>query len=85
MKIRLIGDRIFIKFKEREEVIKSGIVFLDIVKEKLQIVEVIEVGSGGIVDGEKVEMVVKKGDKVIVSKYVGIEIKIDGEEYIIIR
>lgn len=85
MKIRLIGDRIFIKFKEREEVIKSGIVFLDIVKEKLQIVEVIEVGFGGIVDGEKVEMVVKKGDKVIVSKYVGIEIKIDGEEYIIIR
>ena len=85
MKIRPIGDRILIKFKEREEVTKSGIVLPDTVKEKPQIAEVIEVGPGGIVDGEKVEMVVKKGDKVIVSKYAGTEIKIDGEEYTIIR
>ncbi len=85
MRIKPIGDRILIKFKEREEVTKSGIVLPDTVKEKPQIAEVIEVGPGGIVDGEKVEMVVKKGDKVIVSKYAGTEIKIDGEEYTIIR
>ena len=85
MRIKPIGDRILIKFKEREEVTKSGIVLPDTVKEKPQIAEVIEVGPGGYVDGEKVEMVVKKGDRVIVSKYAGTEIKIDGEEYTIIR
>ncbi|WAM32669.1 co-chaperone GroES [Caldicellulosiruptor naganoensis] len=85
MRIKPIGDRILIKYKEREEVTKSGIVLPDTVKEKPQIAEVIEVGPGGIVDGEKVEMVVKKGDKIIVSKYAGTEIKIDGEEYTIIR
>lgn len=85
MKIKPIGDRILIKFKEREEVTKSGIVLPDTVKEKPQIAEVIEVGPGGVVDGEKVEMVVKKGDRVIVSKYAGTEIKIEGEEYTIIR
>jgi len=85
MRIKPIGDRILIKFKEREGVTKSGIVLPDTVKEKPQIAEVIEVGPGGVIDGEKVEMVVKKGDKVIVSKYAGTEIKIDGEEYTIIR
>jgi len=85
MTIKPLGDRVIVKFKEREEVTKSGIVLPDTVKEKPQIAEVIEVGPGGIVDGEKVEMVVKKGDKVIVSKYAGTEIKIDGQELTIIR
>ncbi|MEZ0537800.1 co-chaperone GroES [Caldicellulosiruptoraceae bacterium PP1] len=85
MVIRPLGDRVIVKFKEKEEVTKSGIVLPDTVKEKPQIAEVIEVGPGGLVDGQKVEMVVKKGDKVIVSKYAGTEVKLDNQEFTIIR
>ena len=70
---------------EAEETTKSGIILSSGSQEKPQIAEVIEVGPGGIVDGEKVEMQVKKGDKVITSKYSGTEVKYEGVDYIIVR
>ena len=63
----------------------SGIILSAKSKEKPQVAEVISVGPGGVVDGEKVEMTVKPGDKVLTSKYSGTEVKIDGEEYVIVR
>ena len=70
---------------EAEETTKSGIILATASQEKPQIAEVIEVGPGGEVDGEKVTMYVKKGDKVITSKYSGTEVKYEGEEYIIVK
>lgn len=83
--IKPLVDRVLIKMVEAEETTKSGIILSAGSKEKPQIAEVIEVGPGGIVDGEKVEMQVKKGDKVITSKYSGTEIKYEGTEYIIVK
>ena len=83
--IKPVADRILIKMKEGEETTKSGIILSASAKEKPQIAEVIEVGPGGNVDGNNVEMYIKKGDKVIVSKYSGTEVKYEGEEYIILR
>ena len=83
--IKPLVDRVLIKMIEAEETTKSGIILSSGSQEKPQIAEVIEVGPGGIVDGEKVEMQVKKGDKVITSKYSGTEIKYEGVEYIIVR
>ena len=73
-------DRVVIKIKENEETTKSGIILKESDKEKTQIAEVLEVGKGT----EKVKMEVKKGDKVVVSKYAGTEIKYEGEDLIII-
>ena len=84
MKIRPLADRVVIKKFEAEEKTASGIV-LPTAKEQPQMAEVIEVGPGGIVDGNEVKMEVKVGDKVIFSKYAGNEIKADGENYIILR
>ena len=83
--IKPLTDRVLIKMREGEETTKSGIILSAGAKEKPQIAEVIEVGPGGKVDGEVIEMQVKKGDKVIVSKYAGTEIKYEGEEYIIVK
>lgn len=83
--IKPLADRVLIKMKEAEETTKSGILLSTASKEKPQIAEVIAVGPGGIVDGEKVEMSVKVGDKVITSKYSGTEVKYEGEEYIIVK
>ncbi len=83
--IKPLTDRVLIKMIEGEETTKSGIILSAGAKEKPQIAEVIEVGPGGKVDGEVIEMQVKKGDKVIVSKYAGTEIKYEGEEYIIVK
>ena len=83
--IKPLGNRVLIKMKESEETTKSGIILSAGSKEKPQIAEVISVGPGGFVDGEKVEMQVKKGDKVITSKYSGTEVKYEGEEYIIVK
>ena len=69
--------------KEKEETTKSGII-LTASKEKPQIAEVVEVGPGRIIDGEKEEMYVKKGDKIIFNKYSGTEVKYEDEEYLII-
>ncbi|MBQ5837727.1 MAG: co-chaperone GroES [Clostridia bacterium] len=85
MKLKPLSDRVVVKMVEAEETTKSGIILTGAAKEKPQIAEVVEVGPGGIVDGNEVIMTVKVGDKVITSKYSGTEIKLDGEEYIIVR
>ncbi len=85
MKLMPLADRIIVKMVEAEETTKSGIILTDAAKEKPSIAEVIEVGPGGMVDGKEVVMTVKKGDKVVTSKYAGTEVKIDGEEYNIVR
>lgn len=82
--IKPLSDRVLIKMKENEETTKSGIILAGNSKEKPQIAEVIEVGPGRKIDGELEPLDVKKGDKVIVSKYAGTEIKFEGEEYIIV-
>lgn len=85
MIIQPLGDRVVIQPVETEETTASGIVLPGTAKEKQQIAEVVEVGPGGTVDGEKVTMEVKKGDKVIYSKYAGTEVKLDGDDYVIVR
>lgn len=85
MTIKPLADNVVIKATEAEETTKSGIVLTSAAKEKPQIAEVVAVGEGGIVDGKEVKMTVKVGDKVIAAKYSGTEIKIDGEEYTILR
>ena len=85
MKLKPLADRVVVKMVEAEETTKSGIILTGAAKEKPQIAQVIEVGPGGVVDGKEIVMTVKPGDKVITSKYSGTEIKLDGEEYIIVR
>ena len=85
MKLVPLGDRVVIKQLVAEEKTKSGIILPDNAKEKPQEAEVVAVGPGGTVNGKEVVMQVKKGDKVIYSKYAGTEFKMDGEEYIIVR
>ena len=80
-----ILDRVLIKMQETEETTKSGIILSANSKEKPQIAEVVEVGPGGEVDGKEVKMFLKKGDKVIASKYAGTEVKYEGTEYIILK
>lgn len=83
--IKPLADRVLIKMKESEETTKSGIILASSAKEKPQIAEVVAVGPGGEIEGKKVEMYVKKGDNVIVSKYSGTEVKYEGEEYLIVK
>ena len=83
--LKPLSDRVVLKMTEAEETTKSGIILAGSAKEKPSVAEVIAVGPGGIVDGKNVEMTVKKGDKVITSKYSGTEVKIDGEEYVIVK
>ena len=85
MKIRPLADRVVIKKVEAEEKTASGIVLPETAKEKPQIAQVIEVGPGGIVDGKEIKMELNIGDKVIYSKYAGTEIKLEGQEYIILK
>ncbi|MCG4525664.1 co-chaperone GroES [Intestinimonas massiliensis] len=85
MKLKPLADRVIIKMVEAEEKTKSGIILTGAAKEKPEVAEVIEVGPGGLVDGKEVKMAVKKGQKVITSKYAGTEVKVDGEEYTIVR
>lgn len=83
--IKPVADRILIKMEEGEETTKSGIILSASAKEKPQIAKVIAVGSGGNIDGNNVEMYIKEGQKVIVSKYSGTEVKYKGEEYLIVK
>ena len=85
MTIRPLADRVVVKATEIEETTKSGIILAASAQEKPQFAEIIAVGPGGEVDGKKVEMYVKVGDKVIVSKYSGTEVKLNKEEYTIVR
>ncbi|MBQ2661756.1 MAG: co-chaperone GroES [Clostridia bacterium] len=85
MKIKPLADRVVVKSVEAEETTKSGIILTGSAKEKPQMSEVLAVGPGGLVDGKEVTMNVKVGDKVIYSKYAGTDVKVDGEEYVIVR
>ena len=85
MNIKPLADRVVIKMLEAEETTKSGIILAGTAKEKPQVAEVVAVGPGGGVDGKEVKMELTVGDKVIMSKYAGTEVKLDGEEYIILR
>lgn len=85
MNLKPIGDNIVVKMAEVEETTKSGIILTNSAKEKPQVAEVIAVGPGGIIDGKEVKMEVKKDDKVILRQYSGTTVKLDGEEYIIVK
>ena len=85
MNIKPLADNVVIKATEAEETTKSGIVLTSAAKEKPQVAVVVAVGPGGMVDGKEIKMPVKVGDKVIAAKYAGTDIKLDGEEYSILR
>ena len=85
MKLTPLADRVLLKPVEAMETTASGIILSTSTKEKPVISQVIAVGPGGMVDGHEVEMVVKVGDKVVVAKYAGTEVKLDGEEFILVR
>ena len=85
MNIKPLGDRVVIKKLEAESTTKSGIVLTGTAKEQPQEAEVMAVGPGAAVDGKRVEMEVKVGDKILYSKYAGTDVKVSGEEYIILR
>ena len=84
--IRPLADRVLVRrLDEEDEQVVGGIIIPDTAKEKPQEAEVIAVGAGGLVDGKRVPLEVKAGDKVLIGKYSGTEVKIEGEEYLIIR
>ncbi len=85
MNIRPLLDRVVLKATEVEETTQSGFILTTASQEKPQFSEVVAVGPGGIVDGKEIVMLVKVGDKVITGKYAGTEVKVDGEEYTIVR
>ncbi len=84
MTIKPLADNVVVKATAAEETTKSGIVLTSASKEKPQIVEVVAVGPGGLIDGKEVKMTVSVGDKVIAAKYAGTEIKLDNEEYTVL-
>ncbi len=85
MNIKPLADRVVIKMCEAEETTKSGIILAGSAKEKPQFAEVVAVGPGGVVDGKEIVMELKVGDKVLMSKYAGTEVKLDNQEYTILR
>lgn len=85
MNIKPLADRVVIKMLEAEETTKGGIILTSKAQEKPQVAEVVAAGPGGVVDGKEIVMEVAVGDKVLISKYAGTEVKVDGEEYTILR
>ena len=85
MKLTPLADRVVLKVMEAEETTKGGIILAPAAKEKPSVAEVIAVGPGGMVDGKEVKMEVKAGDKVIAGKFTGTRVKLEGEEYTIVR
>ena len=85
MNIKPLADRVVIKFVEAEEKTAGGIILTGSAKEQPQVAEVIAVGPGGVVDGKEIKMELKVGDKVLISKYAGTEVKLDGVEYTILK
>ena len=85
MNIKPLFDRVVIKMVEAEETTKSGIILAGNAKEKPQVAEIVAVGPGGVVEGKEITMQVKVGDRVLISKYAGTEVKLDGREYTILR
>ena len=84
--LKPLGDRVIVKAREKEEMTKSGIVLPDTASEKPQEGSVLAVGPGRVLDnGKRIEMDVKAGDKVLFAKYAGTEVKLDGEDYLVIR
>ena len=84
MKLTPLSDRVILKMVEVEETTKSGIILTGAAKEKPSIAEVISVGPGGMVDGKEIVMTLSVGDRVIVGKYSGTEVKLDGVEYMVV-
>lgn len=85
MSIKPLADRVVVRFVEAEETTKSGIILAGTAKEKPQVAEVVAVGPGGNVEGKEITMYVKIGNKVLISRYGGTEVKLDGVEYTIVR
>ena len=85
MTLKPLSDRVILKAVEPEETTKGGLILTSASKEKPEMAEVVAVGPGGVVDGKEVVMTVKVGDKVLTSKYSGTEVKVDGEQYTIVR
>ena len=85
MTIKPLADRVVLKMLEAEETTKSGIILAPSAKEKPSIAEIVAVGPGGLVDGNEVKMYLKVGDRVLLAKYAGTEVKVDGETYTILR
>lgn len=86
MDIRPLHDRVVVKRLEEKESVKGGIIIPDTAKEKPQEGEVISVGNGKVLEnGTRVAMEVKKGDRILFGKYAGSEVKLDGQEYLIMR
>ena len=84
MKIKPLFDKVVVKRVEAQETTKAGILLPGSAQEKPQMSEVVAVGPGGMVDGKEVKMVLNVGDRVIVGKYSGTEVKLDGEEYTVV-
>lgn len=85
MTLKPLGDRVVLKFTEVEETSKGGIILAASAQEKPQVAEILAVGPGGNVDGKEITMQVKVGDKVILSKYSGTEVKLGKDEYVIVK
>ena len=85
MNIKPLGARVLLKEIESEETTKSGIVLPSNAKEKPYMAEVIEIGPGEVKDGKEIKMVVKKGDRVLYSKYSGTEVKLENEKYLLVK
>ena len=85
MNLKPLADRVVLKREEAEEKTKGGIILTSAAQEKPEIYEVVVAGPGGIVDGNEVKMEVKAGDKAIAGKYSGTNVKLEGEEYTIVR
>ena len=83
--LKPLNDRVVLKMVEAQETTASGIILAGAAKEKPEVAEVVAVGPGGMVDGNEITMTIQVGDKVILSKYAGSMVKVDGEEYTIIR
>ena len=85
MNLKPLADRVIVKQVKAEDKTKSGILLTTASQEKPEIYEVIVAGPGGVVDGNNVEMVVKAGDRVLMNRYTGTNVKLDGEELTIVR
>ena len=85
MKLIPMADRVVLKMHEAEEMTKSGILLSSAAKEKPAVAEVLAVGPGGIVDGHEVKMTLQVGDSVVLDKYAGTTVTLDGEDYVVVR